>query len=351
MHLILGHLAPDGLHVPDAGRPAGERRRARASASRGSSAPTPSSSAAAEIDAIAAYLHAEQVRQIEAAARRVSERAGRAAPVVPLGGGAFLAREAAAAPRLGPCVEMPWSAARARRGARRRARRAAADRAAVLTVVKVGGGLAREAGDDALRALCAAIGEAGRAPPAAGRARRRRVRRRRARPRPVASACATQTAHRMAILAMDQFGWAARRPDPGGAVRSSRRTCDAGAAGVAGPAAGGAAAERDPLPASWAVTSDSIAAWVAGAAGAARLVLVKPVAGLYATGRRTVRRPARLSVGELAELARQAEPRASTRTCPQALRAAGVETWVIDGRDPARLAELLDARQRRRDAA
>ena len=27
---------------------------------------------------------------------------------------------------------------------------------------------------------------------------------------------------------------------------------------------------------------------------------------------------------------------------PAALRAAGVETWVIDGREPARLAELLD---------
>ena len=34
--------------------------------------------------------------------------------------------------------------------------------------------------------------------------------------------------------------------------------------------------EADPLPHSWDVTSDSIAAWVAGAVGAARLVLVKP---------------------------------------------------------------------------
>jgi 5-(aminomethyl)-3-furanmethanol phosphate kinase len=32
----------------------------------------------------------------------------------------------------------------------------------------------------------------------------------------------------------------------------------------------------DPLPHSWDVTSDSIAAWVAGAVGAGRLVLVKP---------------------------------------------------------------------------
>jgi aspartokinase-like uncharacterized kinase len=34
--------------------------------------------------------------------------------------------------------------------------------------------------------------------------------------------------------------------------------------------------ERDPLPHSWDVTSDSIAAWVADALGAHRLVLVKP---------------------------------------------------------------------------
>ena len=34
--------------------------------------------------------------------------------------------------------------------------------------------------------------------------------------------------------------------------------------------------QADPLPHSWDVTSDSIAAWVTGAVGAARLVLVKP---------------------------------------------------------------------------
>jgi len=34
--------------------------------------------------------------------------------------------------------------------------------------------------------------------------------------------------------------------------------------------------EEDPLPHSWDVTSDSIAAWVAGQVSASRLVLVKP---------------------------------------------------------------------------
>ncbi|HEU4642292.1 MAG TPA: hypothetical protein VFS44_07530 [Gemmatimonadaceae bacterium] len=41
--------------------------------------------------------------------------------------------------------------------------------------------------------------------------------------------------------------------------------------------------EEDPLPHTWDVTSDSIAAWVAGRLGAPRLVLVKPVAGEMAT--------------------------------------------------------------------
>jgi (4-(4-[2-(gamma-L-glutamylamino)ethyl]phenoxymethyl)furan-2-yl)methanamine synthase len=50
----------------------------------------------AEIDAIAAYLHGEQVRQIEEAARRVAPPE---APVVTAGSGAFMAREVAA--RLG----------------------------------------------------------------------------------------------------------------------------------------------------------------------------------------------------------------------------------------------------------
>jgi (4-(4-[2-(gamma-L-glutamylamino)ethyl]phenoxymethyl)furan-2-yl)methanamine synthase len=109
VHLILGHLPPAGYTCPTPdGRPAtvefARERVARlvcADADR---------LAAAEIDAIAAFLHAEQVGQIEAAARRVSGRLGGDPPVVPLGSGAFLAREAVE--RLGRAVaELPWSEA------------------------------------------------------------------------------------------------------------------------------------------------------------------------------------------------------------------------------------------------
>jgi probable H4MPT-linked C1 transfer pathway protein len=109
LHLILGHLAPGayGCATPD-GRPATvEFARERVARLVCADA---EQMASEEIDAIAAFLHAEQVRQIEAAVRRVSGRFEGDPPVVPLGAGAFLAREAAE--RLGRAVaELPWSAA------------------------------------------------------------------------------------------------------------------------------------------------------------------------------------------------------------------------------------------------
>jgi 5-(aminomethyl)-3-furanmethanol phosphate kinase len=205
----------------------------------------------------------------------------------------------------------------------------------VLTVVKVGGGLAREAGDGALRALCAQIARAGArhpllvVPGGAHFADTVREHDRRFGLRP-------QTAHRMAILAMDQFGWALADLIPGAERRVDLGPVRAGVVSVLLPTA--LLAESDPLPESWAVTSDSIAAWVAGAAGAGRLVLVKPVAGLYHSWPPAGEPIAQLTVDELAALA----PEGVDAHLPAALRAAGVETWVIGGREPGRLAELLD---------
>jgi len=108
-HLILGHLTPAeyACATPD-GRPAtlefARERVARLVCADAEQL------AVGEIDAIAAFLHSEQVNQIEAAVQRVSARLEGDPPVVPLGTGAFLAREVA--DRLGRAVvELSWSAA------------------------------------------------------------------------------------------------------------------------------------------------------------------------------------------------------------------------------------------------
>ena len=85
-------------------------------------------------------------------------------------------------------------------------------------------------------------------------------------------------AHWMAVLAMDQYAHVIADRLSNSVVASSRdeiaAALDAGHVPVLAPARW--LREADPLPHSWDVTSDSIAAWVAGELGAGQLILVKP---------------------------------------------------------------------------
>jgi probable H4MPT-linked C1 transfer pathway protein len=85
-------------------------------------------------------------------------------------------------------------------------------------------------------------------------------------------------AHWMAVLAMDQYAHLVAARLAGGLLVSE--TCEIAAAPRAGRVPVLAPSrwlrEADPLPHAWDVTSDSIAAWVAGAVGARRLVVIKP---------------------------------------------------------------------------
>jgi aspartokinase-like uncharacterized kinase len=85
-------------------------------------------------------------------------------------------------------------------------------------------------------------------------------------------------AHWMAVLAMDQHAQLIAARLAGAVLVADPReigdACDAGRIPVLMPS--GWLRESDPLPHSWDVTSDSIAAWVAGRVCARRLVLVKP---------------------------------------------------------------------------
>jgi aspartokinase-like uncharacterized kinase len=207
----------------------------------------------------------------------------------------------------------------------------------VLTVVKIGGGLCRGAGDDALRALCLVLGELGArhallvVPGGAGFADAVRDHDRR-------FGLRATTAHHMAILGMEQFGWLLSdlipRAAPCADLARAGDVAGAGRAVVLLPAK----LPLDALPASWDVTSDSIAAWVARQAGAERLVLVKEVDGLFADRPTRGQPVARLTVAELDTL----RLGGVDAYLPIALERASFDTWVIGGRNPERLVELLE---------
>jgi len=203
----------------------------------------------------------------------------------------------------------------------------------VLTVVKVGGGLGRGAGDDALRALCTTLGELGERHPLlvvpggahfadAVREADRRF------------GLPTTTSHHMAVLGMEQFGWLLSELIPGAQRCPELAPPTAGRTAVLLPAR----LALDALPASWQVTSDSIAAWAAGQVGAGRLVLVKEVDCLFADWPARAEPLRRLTVAELAAL----RPGGVDEHLSTVLEHASFETWVIGGRDPQRLVELLD---------
>ena len=252
----------------------------------------------AEITHIADWIAARQVATIAAAIRRVLSRQPALRTAVVTGLGDFIASEAARsvsldvvsladdigedAARYAPAAAVALLCADAthRRSVRLQADptdscsvRLQADH--TLIVIKVGGGLLEHL--DHLDRVVAAISDVSRTlrvvvvpggGPFADAVRRVDER----------LPLGDEEAHWMAILGMDQYAHLlAARIDAGAVVAGREEIEDAhrrGHAPVLAPSAWLKAV--DPLPHSWDVTSDSIAAWVAGELGAARLLLIKP---------------------------------------------------------------------------
>jgi 5-(aminomethyl)-3-furanmethanol phosphate kinase len=194
-------------------------------------------------------------------------------------------------------------------------------------VVKIGGGLLREAGLDGLRQACAeaaalADAVAGGRPvlvvPGGG---------------PFADAVravddqvglADDVAHVLALRAMDQLGVLLRQLLPAAELVSD----------LVAPRALGlldvapAFADRTEVPQSWAVTSDSLAVFAAAAIGADEAVLLKPVPGVLARWPSNEPPLPALTAAELAALQARGGGRAVDAYLAEAVERTGVTVVV-----------------------
>jgi aspartokinase-like uncharacterized kinase len=147
-------------------------------------------------------------------------------------------------------------------------------------------------------------------------------------------------AHCMALLAMDQYGYLLGRLIDGSSLEtgmdSACRTAASGRVAILLPSA--AVLDKDSLPHSWQVTSDTIAAWVARETGSRRLVLLKDVDGLMPSLNSPEGIFKEMTVEQLA-----LHTGGVDGYLPDFLALTHLETWVVNGLKPGRVAELLNS--------
>ena len=275
VHVVLGSLTPDDYTcpTPDGRPPTAEfaaERLARVVCADGDML------TADEIRAIATAVADAQVEEIAVALRRVARRLARSAPVIVTGLGGSLGARPASLRRL-----MEALAAIARRH--------------WLVVVPGGGRFA----DEVRRAD-----------------RRFRL--------------ADSAAHWMAILAMDQYAHLLAGLAPGSALVRGRGEIVPGRLNVLAPSEW--LLRADPLPHSWDVTSDSIAAWIARSLRVRRLMLVKHADGFIAPDLSPqARRDALAALGDVVD------PFFARALAPD------IGCWITEGQRPHRIARLIES--------
>jgi 5-(aminomethyl)-3-furanmethanol phosphate kinase len=141
------------------------------------------------------------------------------------------------------------------------------------------------------------------------------------------------SSHWMAILAMDQSAYLLRHLAPRARLIRNPEEIEIGQLNVLAPSAW--LLRADPLPHSWRVTSDSIAAWVARALRARLLILLKSVDGVPVAAR-VNRGPARIRARATGLRLEGVVDEHFTRAV-----SAHLSCWIVNGARPERIAALL----------
>lgn len=153
--------------------------------------------------------------------------------------------------------------------------------------------------------------------------------------------------HRMAILGMDQFGLLLSAVTPGSSV--TRKLDDLAKFSATGKVPiflpSHLMFKEDPLENSWDVTSDSIAAYVAKRLGAAKLILVTDVDGIFIEDPKENAEAEvmqEISAQKLLKLGRRTSV---DRFLPKLLLEASLDCYVVNGKYPMRVSHIMEGQR------
>jgi len=212
------------------------------------------------------------------------------------------------------------------------------------TVVKIGGSLAIK--PENLRALCAKLSEVNRKHklvivPGGGEfadvVRKLDDR--------YSLSCAVS--HRMAILGMDQYGMLLSDLIPNSVtvntLEQTKKVSDSGKLPIFLPSR--LLFSDNPLENSWDVTSDSIAAYLAGRLHIPKVLLVKDVDGVYTIDPKKYSGAKLIEKLPVNELLRLHERTSVDRFLPKLLETLNIDCIVVNGLFPERLEAILDGQR------
>lgn len=148
--------------------------------------------------------------------------------------------------------------------------------------------------------------------------------------------------HKMAILAMDQYGLLLSSLTPYAfTTYSLKRACNAPGNSLPILLPSRFMFKRNPLENSWRVTSDSIAAYFASEIQAEKLIIVKDVDGIFTSD------PKKHADAKLIEEVYASELEIRQHSCvdaflPTLLKLKGLGCYVVNGRHPERIMRILE---------